>query len=184
MSLSRLVCMDEMMVPYKGHCCRFRQHMRKKPTNMALQVWALWCNVGKHVYDVEIYLGALQVLQERCTSNGNWAWGNHLPSDRGDLSIRATPWWQIKFMQYVDVQDHMHESYTSHLGTKKRVASFGIFCIEYNHYDHLHFLQGARKRRQGFTAEFKNMFLWVIETNPIAFSLICYDALREFVSMW
>lgn len=83
-------------------------------------------------------------------------------------------------MQYVDVQDHMHESYTSHLGTKKRVASFGIFCIEYNHYDHLHFLQGARKRRQGFTAEFKNMFLWVIETNPIVFSPICYDALREF----
>ncbi|XP_034533127.1 piggyBac transposable element-derived protein 4-like [Notolabrus celidotus] len=53
---SRDICIDEQLVPFKGHC-RFRQYMPKKPGKYGIKIWVA-CDVPtNYVWRMQVYLG-------------------------------------------------------------------------------------------------------------------------------
>ena len=56
-NLERVVTVDELVIPYKGKYCNFRQFMREKPTRFGLKLWCLASSKSRYVYNLSVFLG-------------------------------------------------------------------------------------------------------------------------------
>lgn len=56
-SMEQMVCVDEMIVPYKGKYCSIRQFLRNKPTRFGIKIWALASCSSRYVFKIDVYLG-------------------------------------------------------------------------------------------------------------------------------
>jgi hypothetical protein len=64
--LGKFICIDEMMVQYKGKCCLLRQYMPKKPKKWGIKIWCLANSIMKYVYN-SIYYGKVEPI---CDTGG------------------------------------------------------------------------------------------------------------------
>jgi hypothetical protein len=51
------ICVDELIIPYKGKYCSNHQFMRNKPTHFGLKLWCLASSTSRYVYNLEVYFG-------------------------------------------------------------------------------------------------------------------------------
>ena len=56
-NLEREVTVDELINPYKGKYCNFRQFMRDKPVRFGLKLWCLASSKSRYVYNLNVFLG-------------------------------------------------------------------------------------------------------------------------------
>lgn len=56
-NLEREVTVDELIIPYKGKYCNFRQFMRDKPVRFGLKLWCLASSKSRYVYNLIVFLG-------------------------------------------------------------------------------------------------------------------------------
>ena len=56
-NLECVVTVDELVIPYKGKYCNFRQFMREKPTRFGLKLWCLASSKSRYVYNLSVFLG-------------------------------------------------------------------------------------------------------------------------------
>ena len=58
--LGKCICIDEMMVQYKGKYCPLRQYMPKKLEKWGIKIWCLASSVTKCVYNFFIYCSKVE----------------------------------------------------------------------------------------------------------------------------
>lgn len=53
----RHICVDEIMIPYRGRRCNIKQYMRNKPIKYGIKVWCCATSKSRFVYDLQVYTG-------------------------------------------------------------------------------------------------------------------------------
>lgn len=51
------LCIDEIMVAYKGKYCQIRQYMRAKPVKYGIKIWCVCSSKSRYVWNINVYLG-------------------------------------------------------------------------------------------------------------------------------
>lgn len=61
----RYVCVDEIMIPYRGNRCSIKQYMKNKPVKYGIKVWCMANSKSRYVYDLQVYTGKKGVKAEK-----------------------------------------------------------------------------------------------------------------------
>lgn len=61
----RYICVDEIMIPYRGRKCNIKQYMPNKPVKYGIKVWCCANLKSRYVYDLQVYMGRKENKQEK-----------------------------------------------------------------------------------------------------------------------
>jgi hypothetical protein len=63
-NMEEIICVDELIIPYKGKYCRIRQFLRNKPIRFGIKVWCSASSKSRFVNQIEVYEGKGHMMGE------------------------------------------------------------------------------------------------------------------------